>query len=202
MKTWIIVSLLCVTNFTYCEVNDVDIFAAQYDTAWFGEFVEEVASTENVPLEIITRLIFLESTFGKDKIRAEANGSYSVGMMQLNSACTTYFDEKFYREKEIYGAFSPMDDYHNVIVGIRYFKYLFNRYGDYYYAAVAYNCGPGNVDRGTIPESSKAYGLFVSTGEYGQSHYMKKRATEFNNRILTTRLKLSADNYTQLLWGN
>jgi len=64
---------------------------------------------------------------------------------------------------------NPWDVSQNIAGGIRYLRQMFDTFGDWGSALVAYNAGPGNVERGTAPASSYSYAqdILSRAGEVG-----------------------------------
>jgi hypothetical protein len=52
---------------------------------------------------------------------------------------------------------NPSDLSQNIDGGVRYLSQMYNQFGDWRTALEAYNGGPGNVARGTIPAASVGY---------------------------------------------
>lgn len=109
----------------------------------------------DIPYYIAYNLIETESNW-RHKVRSHfnSNGSYDIGLMQLNSSYVLYFVKRFFigDSFEVYS----YDD--NMQVGLAYLRYLIDYYnGNMRNAIMAYNCGQGNVNRGTIPDNTKKY---------------------------------------------
>jgi len=52
----------------------------------------------------------------------------------------------------------------NLYATAKYLRYLYDRYRDWEKALAAYNTGPGRVDQGRVPESTRRYVHAIFTG--------------------------------------
>lgn len=119
----------------------------------------------DIPVKYIYRMCYIESKFEKNAIRYENNGTYSVGMLQINSSNFDYFSDKF-NEGE---SFDPFDPYMNLYIGVSYMKYLNDKLErDWIKTFAAYQWGIGNVLRGReFPDMVRDYS---STIYFGKSY--------------------------------
>jgi soluble lytic murein transglycosylase-like protein len=117
-------------------------------------FVIYTCKELDIPLNIFYNLIYEESRWKATAINRNKNGTMDRGLMQLNSRYQSYFVNKFFNSKFVFDIFNP---YHNIEVGANYLKSLHNKYGNWKTSIMAYNCGPGNVDRNKIPTSTKSF---------------------------------------------
>lgn len=121
---------------------------------------------EEIPFEIMDRLITKESNWNQDCIsynRKEGKVvSKDIGLMQLNSK---YYESfiKAYKEEgtEVSDYDIKNNAYHNVYIGTMYLKDLYTYFGDWRKAVQAYNCGTGTVMRGRVPKSTLQYADYV-----------------------------------------
>ena len=105
--------------------------------------VDNAAKTHGIDSELIRAIIQVESGWNPNA-RSKVG---AMGLMQLMSATAKSLGVK-----------NAYDAAQNIAGGSKYIAKLVNMYGgDVNKALMAYNCGPGNVKRGRIPKSSKAY---------------------------------------------
>ncbi len=99
----------------------------------------------------------------KAESKPNRNGTVDLGLFQINSLNLEYFEEMFWNGDN----FDVMNWQHNSVVAIGYINHLYNRFdGDLEKTAAAYNCGPGRVANGNIPDSTKKYVEKVMTNYY------------------------------------
>jgi len=80
------------------------------------------------------------------------------GLMQLEPATA--------RDLGVTDAFDPAQ---NIIGGIKYLRQMLQRYkGNVALGLMAYNAGPGNVDKGIYPAESREYARRIIEAAYGK----------------------------------
>ena len=105
--------------------------------------VDNAAKTHGIDSELIRAVIQTESGWNPNA-RSKVG---AIGLMQLMPSTA--------RELGVKNAYDPAQ---NIAGGSKYLAQLVKRYkGDISKALMAYNCGPGNVNKGRIPKASKAY---------------------------------------------
>ncbi|MBQ7220818.1 MAG: transglycosylase SLT domain-containing protein [Synergistaceae bacterium] len=105
--------------------------------------IDGAAQKHGIDNELIQAIIEVESTW-KPNARSKAG---AMGLMQLMPATAHSL-----------GVRNAYDPAQNVEGGSRYIAQLIRRYGgDVSKALMAYNCGPGNVAKGRIPQASRNY---------------------------------------------
>ena len=103
---------------------------------------------------VYSSILWYESRFVHNTISYNTDGSYDYGIAQLNSYCWDY--DRTHWGCDIRTAAG------NARAGAIFFRKLVEQYGgDYYKAALAYNCGAGTVFRGTVPDVTKKYAAKV-----------------------------------------
>ena len=105
--------------------------------------VDNAAKTHGIDNELIRAVIQVESGWNPNA-RSKVG---AMGLMQLKPGTA--------RELGVKNAYDPAQ---NIAGGSKYLARLVKKYkGDVSKALMAYNCGPGNVNKGRIPKASKAY---------------------------------------------
>ena len=100
------------------------------------------SSTYGVPLSLLTSVASHESSFNP----AAVSPAGAQGLLQLMPATAASL-----------GVTNPFDPAQSADGGARYLSQLYNQYGDWGTALIAYNEGPGNLaTRGVFP-SSQSY---------------------------------------------
>lgn len=104
--------------------------------------INEAAERYKLHPLLIESIIKIESNYNP---RAVSNKG-AMGLMQLMPGTA----------REI-GVTKPFDPYQNIIGGTYYYRLMLDRFGDHRKALWAYNCGPGCVENGYIPEETRDY---------------------------------------------
>ncbi len=175
----------------------------------YRALIQRVLAEENVPEE----LIYLAQAESGFLPRAISN-KQAVGMWQFIPGTGAYFD--LVRTGEFDERFDPEKA---TRAAAKYLKSLYARYGDWYLAMAAYNCGAGNVDRAVertgyadywellkrhaLPRETSNYVPIIiaitimakNPGDYGLESIEYEQPAEYDNIQLsaTTNLNLIAD---------
>jgi len=104
---------------------------------FYATFVE-TCTTYNVPIEYASRLIAYESGWNPKFINKNKDGSKDYSLCQLNSNCL-YDLRRWHNDGK---PFDPMNWRDNLRIGIAHMRFLYDRNGESWWAAVAcYNMG-------------------------------------------------------------
>jgi membrane-bound lytic murein transglycosylase D len=106
-------------------------------SAYYFPMFEEELDRQNMPLELKYLPVIESALNPKAMSRMGANGLWQFmygTARQMGLEITSFVDER-------------RDPVKSTEAAVKYFKYLYNTYGDWYLAIAAYNCGPGNVNR-------------------------------------------------------
>lgn len=109
----------------------------------------------NIPLHVICNMGSAESDWNENATGYNTDGSYDVGIFQLNSRNHQWFGQKYFAGKN----FNPRNPRHSIYVGVMYLADLIDHWqGDIYLALCSYNWGLGNVNAGRgIPKVVDTY---------------------------------------------
>lgn len=105
------------------------------------EIIANAAYRYNVPVEIALAVAKRESNFNQSAI----GSSGEIGVFQLMPGTAVGL------------GVDPRDLNQNIDGGVRYLREQFDRFGNWDQALAAYNAGPGNVLRGTVPDRTWKY---------------------------------------------
>ena len=158
------------------SVNMLELYPIEH-----REMILEASETFNIPLEILIRQDFTESSFMPETVYYQSDGFHSIGYKQINLRWLDYFVERFHILEE---PFDIENKKHLYWIGCNYLSYLIEKYESAMIALVAYNAGETKVSRDieSVPERSWDYAYFIMTGE-GRGNYYA-RMLEFNRLIL------------------
>ena len=137
MKKTIIIIIIILAMLIATQINLLPKFYPKQ----YSKYVEKYAKENDIDPLLIYSIIKTESNFNeKAKSKSEA-----VGLMQImlptaqdvgKSLETQEITEESLYNPEI-----------NIKIGIKYFKNLIEKYGNYNLAIIAYNAGMGNLDK-------------------------------------------------------
>lgn len=137
------------------------------------EEILDASGEYGVPVTLIAAMIETESGF-RAEVVSEKN---AYGLMQVTKPTAIWIRQKLGREDALPDAL--FDPEVNIQYGTWYMSYLMNKYGQEDLALIAYNAGPGTVDRwlseGTITRDDLSG---VPYGETAQYHKKTKRIQE------------------------
>jgi len=118
----------------------------------YSEYVEKYSKMYDVDESLIFAIIKNESNFDKDAISKVG----AKGLMQIMDSTAEDVAEELKLEK--YDLLLPED---NIKIGVKYFSYLINKYGEIPLALAAYNAGFGTVDtwidKGIVSQTGNDY---------------------------------------------
>lgn len=119
----------------------------------YYQTVVNLAIKHHIPVYYFAKLIYEESRYNPRAVnRSNSNGTVDYGIAQLNSQ---YIDDFAY--KYGYDFIDPFEPYTALEVAAVHLHTLYNTTRSWKRALAAYNCGIGNVLRGTIPDSTLDY---------------------------------------------
>jgi len=125
------------------------------------KIVEEVASRHGIDPLLVKAIIKAESMYDPRAVSPKG----AMGLMQLMPETT-----------RILGIQDPFDPHQNVEGGVRYLKYLIEKFGDLSLALAAYNAGP------QIVEQTRSIPPYPETQTYVRkvlNHYMLLKGDKF-----------------------
>lgn len=116
----------------------------------YGSEIIEEALDQKVPVNLVLSLVYAESEFNykayNENIKNGIVVSIDRGLFQLNNNSFPELKrDDFYNPKR------------NMKVGISYLKFLYERFGTWEKAVLAYNCGPFRLATEGAPTKTKAY---------------------------------------------
>lgn len=129
-------------------------FASRYLPVVFS-----AARDYGLPVELIAAIIKVESGFNPYAVSPKG----AVGLMQLMPETS-----------QLLGIREPYNPVANIYGGVRYFRYLIDRYnGNVYLALAAYNAGPGAVEKNglRIPPYSETANYIPKVINYYKRFY-------------------------------
>ena len=104
----------------------------------YSEYVEKYSEKYGVPQNIIYSTIKVESDFNSDAVSSAG----AIGLMQIMPSTFEWLQGMIGENLDIMALYDPDT---NIKYGTYYLIYLYNRYGDWTLAHMAYNAGIGNV---------------------------------------------------------
>jgi soluble lytic murein transglycosylase-like protein len=132
------------------------------DPKAFEGMIKNASARHQVPEELVKAVIKVESNFNPQA----TSHMGAMGLMQLMPGTARDL-----------GVQRPYDPAENINGGTKYLRELLDRYeGNVPKAVAAYNCGPGNVEKGRLPQETRSYLKLVSRHYSGGQHLPKGKA--------------------------
>lgn len=107
-------------------------------TPKYFPYLQDRCAVHEVPLDVAYAVAIVESNFEMVISRPNSNGTYDIGIFQLNSAFVDWFEEALWYEKK---SFDPYNAENNIEMGVIYLKHLYKQTGSWDLAIRAYNTG-------------------------------------------------------------
>jgi len=95
------------------------------------DIAEEYATFYDVDIELVMAIIMVESSFQSKTLSAVG----AVGLMQIMPSTASYIMEEDVMQEQLY------EPRYNILVGVKYLAYLYDRFEDTEWVIVAYNAG-------------------------------------------------------------
>jgi hypothetical protein len=142
--------------------------------------VVEASELFNIPIEVLIRQDFTESTFNRNEVYQQSDGYYSIGYKQINVRWLDYLVENYHILEE---PFNKNNEKHLYWLGCAYLSYLISKYDSAMVGLVAYNAGETKVSKAieTVPQRAWDYAYFIMIGEGRGTYY--NRMVEFQHLI-------------------
>jgi len=164
-------------QYTYVRNENIPLSLIEYDT------VKRACEQYNFDLNLLFAVIYRESEFNHNNINRNNNGTFDIGLMQINSSSISYHISKarIYFGDRDYDVYDRID---NLLIGISVLIYnrddwikrgLVANSNELYYAILnTYNMGRGNREVGYI-------GYMTRTGKLSRAY--DQRITETKNNL-------------------
>jgi soluble lytic murein transglycosylase-like protein len=120
--------------------------------------LEATARDVEVPIEVLESIAWVESRFDPlAESPKRKDGHRDRGMFQINSKYCGWYADQYNGGLP----FDPMSPVEAATVAALYIRFLYERYGSYNEAIIAYNIGMTAVDRGEVTDRALRYLVMV-----------------------------------------
>ena len=144
-----------------------------YKTDYLNIIGEECQKYNIDKYEILS-IIKAESNFKADAVSSKN----AIGLMQLTLDTANWCTEKIGMDKVTESDLYVPEI--NIKLGVYYYNYLFERYGDFDTALAAYNAGMGNVEKWLDDNKYSTDGYKIKTTPYEETN---RYITKINNNL-------------------
>lgn len=147
-------------DFILQDMNEIDVYYFSMIPEEYKSYVAEAYNLYQIPVYITYKQIDKESRWGlllgeDGHGKTNGNGSYDIGLAQLNNRYIAEFSQKYWDLNE---EFNPYDERHSIIMGASILRHLITYFDeDLQKGLSAYNCGATAVRENKIPVSTKEY---------------------------------------------
>lgn len=103
----------------------------------YRNHIEKICNNTPIAPHLVYAVIRCESSFDINKVSNKG----AVGLMQIMPKTSDYISKLYFADRQ-FNLFNPSD---NVLLGITYLTYLFDKFKDEKVVLAAYNAGEGRV---------------------------------------------------------
>lgn len=129
--------------------------------------IESACSKTELSPTLISAIIKTESSFKKDKISSKG----AIGLMQIMPDTASYVSQLYFGGVE----FDLFNEKDNVLLGVSYLAYLFDKFEDKKTALSAYNAGEGRVYEWLLDKNYSSNGKTLDKIPFKETDdYVKK----------------------------